>query len=560
MDQKKRVVVLGAGFAGMFAAKHLRKLAPRDVEIELINEVNYFIFQPLLPEVAAGNINASDAVSPLRLLLPGVKIRLGRVRAVNFAHKTLQVMDDTDRSLAFVQYDHLVLAPGQAADLSRFPGLAEHAYTMKTLADAYRLRNQIINCLEKADVTDDPDYKRRLMTFVVVGAGFSGVETSGEMKDLIDGSLKFYPRIAKSDIRMILVEYADRILPELPEQLARYTAGKLIERGIETWLKTALKTASVHAVEMADGRVVEAETVVATIGTAPHRLVQDLGLPMQWGRIRVDPTLGVPGFDDVWAIGDAALIPLPKRKDDKEERFAAPTAQFAVREAAALARNVVAAFKGRPLQSFDYKPQGSLASIGCHKAVAVLLGVRISGTTAWLLWRMFYLAMLPGFVTKVRVMVNWLLDHFFPRNTVQISVPSRDSARYLRFRKDDQVFKPNNLADGFYTVISGSFDATIGAGTPAPYHRVLGPGDHFGERVLFGDDLRTGSVIAREDSEVLFIERDDFRRFAAGFKILDDYFREYIVRNFPEHMWPEALRGTGKKAAAGGDQPKAPMM
>ncbi len=560
MDQKKRVVVLGAGFAGMFAARHLRKLAPRDVEIELINEVNYFIFQPLLPEVAAGNINAADAVSPLRLLLPGVKFRLGSVRSVDFAHNRLQVMDDTARTLVYVPYDHLVLAPGQAADLSRFPGLSEHAYTMKTLADAYRLRNQVINCLEKADVTDDSEYKRRLLTFVVVGAGFSGVETSGEMKDLIDGSLKFYPRIARSEIRMILVEYADRILPELPEELARYTARELAARGIETWLKTALKTASAHAVEMADGRVVETETVAATIGTAPHKLVRDLGLPMQWGRIKVEPTMRVPGHENIWAVGDAALIPLPKRRQDKEERFAAPTAQFAVREAACLARNVVATLIGRPLEAFDYKPKGSLASIGCHKAVAVLLGVRLSGTFAWLVWRMFYLAMLPGFATKVRVLINWMLDHFFTRTTVQIQVPSRDSARYLRFRKGDQVFKPNNLADGFYTVISGSFDATIGAGTPVPYHRVLGPGDHFGERVLFGDDLRTGSVDALEDSEVLFIERDDFRRFAAGFKILDDYFRDYIVRNFPEHMWPESLRGTEKKAAAGGGQPKAPRM
>ncbi|HLF58076.1 MAG TPA: FAD-dependent oxidoreductase [Alphaproteobacteria bacterium] len=558
MNQKTRVVVLGAGFAGMFAAKHLRRLAPKDVEIELINEVNYFVFQPLLPEVAAGNINASDAVSPLRLLLPGVKFRRATVRAVFFRSNRIQVTDDTHRTLTYVPYDHLVLAPGQAADLSRFPGLAEHSFSMKTLADAYRLRNQAINCLERADVTDDPKLKRRLLTFVVVGAGFSGVETAGEMKDLIDQSLRFYPHVSKDEIRMILVEYAERILPELPDELAAYTARKLVGRGIETWLKTALKSASVHAVEMADGRVVETETVVATIGTAPHRLVRELGLPLQWGRIKVDGTMRVPGLDNVWAVGDAALIPLPK-KPDGSERFAAPTAQFAVREAATLARNVLAAIAGRELKEFDYKPKGSLASIGCHKAVAVLLGVRLSGTTAWLVWRMFYLAMLPGLATKVRVMMNWLLDHFFPRSTVQIRIPTRDSARYVRFRKGDEVFQPGHLADGFYTVISGSFDATIGAGTPSPLHRVLGPGEHFGERVLFGDDLRTGAVVAIEDSETLFIERDDFRRIAAGFKILDEYFRNYLVTHFPEHMLPESLRPGGKRAS-GADQPKAPMM
>jgi len=559
MNEKTHVVVLGAGFAGMFAAKHLRRLAPANVEIELINEVNYFVFQPLLPEVAAGSISASDAVSPLRLLLPGVKFLLATVRAIDFRHNRVQVTDATRRTLTYVPYDHLVLALGQAADLSRFPGLAEHALMMKTLPDAYRLRNHIINCLEHADATDDPGLKRRLLTFVVVGAGFSGVETAGEIKDLIDQSLRFYPRVARGEIRMVLVEYAARILPELPDELAAYTARKLAQRGIETWLETALKSASVSAVEMEDGRVIETETVVATIGTAPHRLVRDLGLPMQWGRIKVDGTMRVPDLENVWAVGDAALIPLPPERDGTE-RFAAPTAQFAVREALQLARNVLAAIKGGAPKPFDYRPKGSLASIGCHKAVAVLLGIRLSGTTAWLIWRMFYLAMLPGFATKVRVVMNWLLDHFFPRSTVQIQVPTRDSARYMRFRKGDEVFEPGHLADGFYTVISGSFDLTIGAGTPAPVHRVLGPGDHFGERVLFGDDLRTGQVVAREDSEVLFIERGDFRRFANGFKILDEYFRNYLVSHFPEHMLPESLRGTAKKKPGEDDQPKAPMM
>lgn len=541
MNQRRRVLVLGAGFAGMFAAKHLRKLAPPGVEIEIINEANYFIFQPLLPEVAAGNINAADAVSPLRLLLPGVKFRLAHVRAVDFRHNRVEVVDDTKRHLVSVPYDHLVLAPGQRVDLSRFPGLEDHAFMIKTLADAYKLRNHVINCLEKADVTDDPKLKRSLLTFVVVGAGFSGVETAGEVSDLLARSLKFYPHIEADEIRMILVEYADRILPELPAELARYTARELTKRGIETWLKTALKSASESAVAMADGRTVETQTVVATIGTAPGRLAQSLGLDMQWGRIKVDGHMRVPGHGNVWALGDAALIPLP-RKPGEEEKFAAPTAQFAVREAAILARNVVATIKGGDLKAFDYKPKGSLASIGCHKAVAVLFGMRVSGTLAWLLWRIFYLAMLPGLATKVRVLLNWMLDHFFPRNTVQIEVPMRDSARYIWFRKGDPVLKAGDLADGFYTVLAGKFEATIGAGTPNPYRWILGPGDHFGERVLFDGDMRTGDVVALEDSKVLFIERGDFRRFAAGFKVLDDYFRDYLIAHFPEHMLPEKFR------------------
>jgi NADH dehydrogenase len=551
MDQKKRIVVLGAGFAGMFTAKHLRRRAPVDVEVELINETNYFVFQPLLPEVASGTIGSSDAVSPLRVLLPGVKFRLATVREVNFRRNFVQVTDSTRRTVTNVTYDHLVLAPGQTTDLSRFPGLAEHGFTMKTLADAHRLRNHVIDCLEHADVTEDPEFKRRLLTFVVVGAGFSGVETVGEIKDLIDRSLRFYPRIAREEVRVFLVEYASRILPELPQQLADYTAAKLKQRGIEVWLKTALKTASFNTVEMADGRRVETKTVIATIGTAPCKLVQDLGLPMQWGRIKVDGSLRVPGFENVWAVGDVALIPLPAR-DGEEQRFAPPTAQFAVREARTLAGNILAAMAGRPLASFDYMPKGALASIGCQKAVAVLMGVRLSGTFAWLIWRAFYLAMLPGLAAKVRVTMNWFMDHFFPRNTVQIQVAPRPSTRYLRFRAGDEVFRPGHLADGFYTVLSGSFEHTIGAGTPAPYHSVLRAGDHFGERVLFGDDLRTGQVVAIEDSTVLFIERGDFRRIATGFPALEEYFRTYLRERFPEHLLPKAFRTKDQDKAAGG--------
>jgi NADH dehydrogenase len=554
-DDKRRVVILGAGFAGMFTARHLKRLAPPDVEIELINENNYFIFQPLLPEVAAGYITASDAVSPLRLLLPGVKTRLATVCGISLAYNFVRVIDGTRRAVIKVPYDHLVLALGQTADLTRFPGLQEHAFTMKTLADAYGLRNHVIDCLEHADVTDDPESKRRLLAFVVVGAGFSGVETVGEMRDMIDRTLKFYPRISPAEVRVVLVEYADRILPEMPEKLAQYTARKLTERGVEIWLETAVESASFRSVEMADGRVIETKTIVATIGTAPTGLVKGLGLEMQWGRIKVDGTMRVPRLNNVWAVGDAALIPLPGGVGE-EERFAAPTAQFAVREAKTLARNILAAMARRPLERIDYEPKGLLASIGAHKAVAVLMGVKLSGAFAWLLWRAFYLAMLPGLVTKVRVFLNWLLDHFFPRSTVQMRAPSLPSARYIWFRKGDEVFKPGQIADGFYTVLTGSFDLTIGAGTPQPYHRVLGAGDHFGERVLFGDEMRTGRVVALEDSYVLFMDRDDFRRLAKGLEFLDAYFREYITTHFPEHLRPVQLRRPAKAPAP---PPAAPV-
>ncbi len=552
--EKVKIVILGSGFAGMFTAKYLRKYAPKNVEIELVNETNYFIFQPLLPEVAAGNITASDAVSPLRRLLPGVHIRQAKVRGIDFSNKTVSVIDNTQHIPVDLSYDHLVLALGQAVDLTRFPGVQEHAMTMKTLTDAYRLRNHIINTLELADVTHVPTLKRKLLTYVIVGAGFSGVETVGEMKDMIDRTLKYYPNIDPQEIRIILVEYADRILQELPEKLSTYAARKLEKRGIEVWLNTATKSASARIVEMEDGRIIETATFVATIGTAPSPLVKELGLDLKWGRIIVDGTMKVPGKENIWAVGDAALIPLgdkPASEDgDKGEEpaYAAPTAQFAQREAQTLARNIVADIGDRPLKNFNFKPMGSFASIGQHKAVAVLFGIKLSGTITWLLWRTLYLGMLPGLSAKVRVMMNWLLDHFFPRSTVQVQQVERHSVRNVRFSKGDVVFRPGMLADGFYTVLSGSFSLDIEnpEGGEA-YHRVLGPGDHFGERVIFEEDLRVGLVTANEDSYCMMIESEDFLRFASCFKFLEDYFKNYINGYFPENLRPKSMTcRTGK--------------
>ncbi|MBT4768992.1 MAG: FAD-dependent oxidoreductase [Rhodospirillaceae bacterium] len=542
--EKTKIVILGSGFAGMFTAKYLRKYAPKNIEIDLVNETNYFIFQPLLPEVAAGNITASDAVSPLRQLLSGVHIRQAKVRGMNFSKKTVSVIDNTQHIPVDLSYDHLVLALGQTVNLTRFPGVQEHAMTMKTLADAYRLRNHVINTLELADVTNVPTLKRKLLTYVIVGAGFSGVETVGELKDMIDRTLKYYPNIKPEEIKIILVEYADRILQELPEKLSTYAARKLEKRGIEIWLNTATKSASARIIEMEDGRIIETATFVATIGTAPSPLVNDLGLKMQWGRIVVDGAMKVSGKENLWAVGDAALIPLGDKPpvEGEEQTYAAPTAQFAQREAKTLARNIIADINGKPMKNFDFKPMGSFASIGQHKAVAVIFGIKLSGTITWLLWRTLYLGMLPGLAAKVRVMLNWLLDHFFSRSTVQVQQVERPAVRNVRFSKGDVVFRPGMLADGFYTVLSGSFKLDIDDPDGGePYQRVLEPGDHFGERVIFGEDLRVGHVTAQEDSYCMVIEREDFLHFATCFKFLEDYFKNYINGYFPENLRPKSM-------------------
>ena len=331
---------------------------------------------------------------------------------------------------------------------------------------------------------------------------------------MVRRALKYYPNIKHEEIRFYLIEYANRILPTFPANLATYATQRLQMHGIEVLTGVGTKSATGTAVELTDGRIIPTSTIVATIGNGPHRLVEALGLDMHWGRIRTDRFMHVPGLDGVWALGDAALIPLVEEPGEDPLLYATQTAQFAVREGRQLAANVVAKIHGKELKPFAYKSKGSLASLGMSKAVADVYGVKLSGALAWLLWRGFYLSFLPGFAAKFRVGVTWLINSVMPPNIVQIQTPP-PATRYIHYRKGDKVFEPGMLIDGFYTVIRGAFRLTIdNPETGEHFEKVFGPGEHFGERVLVRSALRTGLVVALEDGVLLFIAQKDFIRFA----------------------------------------------
>ena len=532
MADKRKVIVIGGGFGGIFAAKSLEKLGRGLVDVELINNNNYFVFQPLLPEVASSNLNASDAVVPLRQLLKRVQVRQARVMGIDFERKIVIVMQGARMTPVELPYDELVIALGTGVDLARIPGMADHALTMKDLTDAHVLRTHAIGCLETADVTTDAKVKEQLLTFVVVGAGFSGVETAAELNELITRALRYYRKIKSEDIRMYLIEFAPRILPTFPAELADYATENLGKNGIEVLTSIGTKSATSTGVELTDGRIINASTVVATIGNGPHPLVQALGLDMHWGRIRTDRYMQVPGHDHVWALGDAALIPLNDNPQEDPADYATQTAQFAVREGAQLAANVVAKLKGEEMKPFAYKSKGSLASLGMSKAVADVYGVKMSGILAWLLWRGFYLSFLPGLIAKFRVGLNWVINAVMPPNIVQLRMRP-PATRYIHFWKGDKVFEPGMLIDGFYTVVNGRFKLTIdNPETGEHFEKEFRPGEHFGERVLLKSHLRTGLVEALEDGLLLFTAQKDFRRFARAFPALREYFKEYIEETF----------------------------
>ena len=539
MSEKPRIVVLGGGFAGMFAARNLRRRFGDDAEIELINAENYFVFQPLLPEVAAGQVTAPHAATPLRLLLKGVFVRKAVVHAVDFDRGEITVFQGVQRRPTVVPYDHLVIALGQSSDLSMIPGLPEHAMTLKTLEDARLLRSHVIEKLEHAEITQLPEVKQQALTFTVVGAGFSGIETVGEMAEFIARSLKYYKNIQRSEIRIVVVEAADRVLAELPPALGTYARRKLEARGIEFQLSTGVDSASGTHLVTSAGAWIGTRTIVATIGSAPSKLVRDLDLPLKAGKIQVDRAFRVPKHPNVWALGDCALIPMVDQPQEKSD-YAPPTAQFAVREARHLATCLQAALDGKPPQPFDYSSKGALASLGARQGIGDVMGVKISGFPAWLLWRAYYVAFLPGMSTRFRVLMNWLLDAITPRNVVQLSKPRPPGARHVLYHAGDRIYEKGNRADGVYTVVAGAVEMiSEDPRTGKEQRRHLGPGDHFGMRLILGEDRRQTSARATEHTRVLVLDREEVLKIADGIDDFRQHFEDRIERELGQ-SWSRA--------------------
>ena len=517
----QRIVIVGGGFGGAFTARYLKRYAPAGTEIELINATNYFVFQPLLPEVASGNISAPDAVTPLRQLLKGIKVRMGTVTAIDPDRQCLQLLQGSYRTPQQLHYDQLVISVGQETNLDIAPGFRDHALTMKDLADAHELRNRIIRRLEHADVTEDPLIKQRLLTMVIGGGGFSGVETVGEISEMVRRTLRFYPNIEQTELRMVIVQSGDRLLPELPEKLGRYAERILRERGVEVILNTRVNSVTTNAVLLSDGTRIETCLLVSTAGNKASDFCETLGVPLERGKLPVDRTLRVKGADAIWALGDAALIPL----DDAASEFAPPTAQFAVREAKCLARNIAAIMKGEDTRPFSFTPRGSLASIGNYKGVAEILGISFSGFFAWFTWRFLYIGMLPGFSTRLRVVLNWAFDFIMPRSIVQIANQDARSTITRHYSKGDVVSAPGQKVDGLYTIIEGFLELRIAHdGAQEDFVRILGPGDHWGEALATSGGETRGTLTATEDARVMIIRAADFRAMRAALPPMKDYF------------------------------------
>lgn len=413
----KRVLILGGGFGGIYAAMELEKqLKPSDqIEITLVNRENFFLFTPMLHEVAASDLDATHIVNPIRKLLKRAQFFCGTVNAIDIQKKTVLVSHGVSAHAHELNYDYLIIALGAVTNFFGNQALMRFARTMKSLDDAMALRSQIIALMEEAAFECCAHIRKRLLTFVVAGAGFAGVETIASVNDFIRESLKFYPTLSPSDLRIVLVSSPEVILPELSERLGRYAQKKLAKRGVEIHFKAKVSAIKDGRVVLSTGEEIETDTLVWTAGTAPNPLLKDLQCKKERERIVVDQTLEVPEWPGVWVIGDSAHI-----IDKKSGKPHPPTAQHALREGVVAARNVVASIRGTEKKEFSFKTLGQLASLGRRTGVANIFGLNFSGFIAWWFWRTIYLMKLPRFEKKFRVALDWTLDIFFSKDLVQV--------------------------------------------------------------------------------------------------------------------------------------------
>src|SRR5712691_5180602 len=414
---KKRIVILGGGFGGLYTALEIERTIARDpdVEVTLVNHDNFFLFTPMLHEVAASDLDMTHIVNPIRKLLKRVQFFQGDVERISLRDKRIEVSHGADHHHHALEYDHLVIGVGNVTNYYNLPGLEENALTMKSLGDAIFLRNRLIQNMEEADF-ECTDARTPLMTIVVAGGGFAGVETVAAVNDFLRDAIPFYKNLHERDLRIVLVHSGAVILPELSEKLGVYAGGKLAERGVDVRLNTRVLRYRNGIVELSDGASIRTKTLVWTAGTAPHPILDMIPCLKDRGRLATDEYMEVSDWPGVWAVGDCASIP-----DRRSGKPYPPTAQHALRQGRVLARNIGAAIRGGVKKPFVFSTLGQLAAIGKRTGVAQMFGFNFSGFVAWWLWRTIYLSKLPRFEKKCRVALDWTLDLLFSKDLVQFT-------------------------------------------------------------------------------------------------------------------------------------------
>ncbi|MFF4583024.1 NAD(P)/FAD-dependent oxidoreductase [Streptomyces sp. NPDC001373] len=421
---RTRILVIGGGYVGMYTALHLqRKLRPGEAEVTVVTPEPYMTYQPFLPEAAAGAISPRHVVIPLRRVLDRCRIVIGQAQRIDHAKRTATVTTlatpEEGTGDLEIEYDELVLAPGSVSRTLPIPGLADYGIGFKTVEEAIGLRNHVIEQMDIASSTRDPAVRDAALTFVFVGGGYAGVEALGELEDMARYAARYYHNIKAEDMKWVLVEASDRILPEVGPEMGVYTVRELRRRNIDVRLETRLDSCENRVAVLSDGSRFPTRTIVWTAGVKPHPLLASTDLPRnERGRLRCTAFLTIEGVEHAWAAGDAAAV--PDITAEEPGRECAPNAQHAVRHAKQLADNLIAALRDETLTEYAHKYAGSVASLGLHKGVAHVYGRKLKGYPAWLMHRTYHLSRVPTFNRKMRVLAEWTLAGLFTREIVSL--------------------------------------------------------------------------------------------------------------------------------------------
>lgn len=533
-DGPCRVVIIGGGFAGVRCARRLAR--DRAVRVTLINESNHMVFQPLLADVAGSALNPRAVAAPLRQMLDDVRCLSETVESVDTDKRQVNYRDHRGEARR-LDYDHLVIAVGSRVNLSMISGMSAHALPLKTIADAIAMRAAVMERLEQAEVVEEDEERRHLLSFAVVGGGFSGVEVAGEINDLIRSSLRFYPGLDADQVCVTVIHAEQEILPELPPELGRFARERMCRAGVRFRLSARAGAVTPNGVHLEDGEKVAAATVVCTIGNAPCALVQQLPFDLERGRIPVAEDLGVAGQKGVWAVGDCALA-----VNQHTGEVAPPTAQIAESQGEQVADNILRTLRAEATRAFRHKPAGALAGIGSRSGVGQIYGVRVSGLLAWWLWRSTYLIKLPSLVQKLKVGLEWAWEMVFPRD-INFFQPARSlPVKPVFFRQDELVLEPGCAADQFYIVKCGQCVLEEAReGTSARRLLVIGPGEIIGRPTLesYGDSDAL-HIRALEDMELVRVSEDFLSNVSTLLKPVQSAIRRAIVRNQDDDAAPQS--------------------
>ena len=505
--QDARVIIVGGGFAGMSLAEHLNRRVARDFEVVVISSENHMVFTPMLAEVAGRSLSPLDVVMPGRQIAPRATWLTATVTSVDLKKNEVEYTRP-DGEIATLSYAHLVLACGSDINLNVVPGMAAHAYTLRTVGDGFTLGNEVIARFEQAAVEPEDAERQRLLTVVVVGGGFTGVEAAGHLFDLMRNIHPFYQQLSRNRPRMVLLQRGARIVPEFQhDSLSEFALRKLRQNGLDVRLNTEVQEVTARYVRLGTGERLNTGLTLCAIGMAPVALIKKIGLPMEHGRLKTDPDMRVTGAANVWAFGDCAAVP-----NAWNGQLSPPTAQFALRQAKQLAANLVRVQRGEAIKPFRFRPQGLLATIGHHNGVAEIYRLRFSGLLAWFLWRAVYLLKIPTFSRKLNVVVDWTWDIFFKPNIVQVHVAQEQRFKQAHHAAGDFVFHKGEPGGPFFVVKAGSAGLYLDEASETPLVTWM-KGDHFGEATFLEGAVHptyTASVKAETPLDLIVIEPADF--------------------------------------------------